>query len=520
VTHVVLVGLMGVGKTTIGKRVARRLGRPFVDADEALVSATGLTVREVFEHEGEDAFREREAAVLADLLSRPEPTVIAAGGGVVVRDENRKRLGSDDAFVVWLSGEPRFLASRVGRKDSRPLLDGDDPIARLEQLAHERAPLYREVADVVVDVQPAYEGHAKPKAKDRLADEVAALVHDHEMALARPGSTTVTVPLGKRAYDVVVGAGARAFLAELLPPDAKRAAVVTQDGIGFEVEPGIEHRTTTIPDGEAAKSLAIVESLCREWAQWGLTRADVVVAVGGGVVTDLAGFAAASYHRGVAVVHVPTTLLGMVDAAIGGKTGVNLPEGKNLVGAFWQPAGVVCDTDALLTLPPRERRSGMGEMAKYHFLTGADLMVLTLDERIAACVRIKAEVVAGDERESGRRAILNYGHTLGHALETAGAYDLRHGEAVAIGLIYAAELARALGRIGDVRVAEHRSIVASYDLPTTLPDGYDADEIVALFSRDKKAIDGVTFVLDGPDGIEPVRVDDTGLLRDSLEALT
>ena len=519
-THIVLVGLMGVGKTTIGKRVARRLGRPFVDADAALEADAGRTVREVFEQEGEEGFRRREAAVLAELLSRSEPTVIAGGGGVVVLDDNRQRLARDDAFVVWLSGEPRFLASRVGRKDSRPLLDGHDPVGLLEQLAHDRAALYREVADVVVDVQPAYEGHAKPKAKDRLADEVAALIHDHEMTLARPGTTTVTVALGSRAYDVVVGAGARVFLDELLPVGAKRAALVTQDGIGFEVEPGIEHRITTIPDGEATKSLATVEALCREWTQWGLTRADVVVAVGGGVVTDLAGFAAASYHRGVAVVHVPTTLLGMVDAAIGGKTGVNLPEGKNLVGAFWQPAGVVCDTDALLTLPPRERRSGMGEMAKYHFLTGADLMALPLDERIAACVRIKADVVAGDERESGRRAILNYGHTLAHALETAGAYDLRHGEAVAIGLIYAAELARSLGRIGDARVAEHRSVVASYDLPTVLPAGYDADEIVALFSRDKKAVDGITFVLDGPDGIEPVRIDDTRLLRDSLEALT
>ena len=173
----------------------------------------------------------------------------------------------------------------------------------------------------------------------------------------------------------------------------------------------------------------------------------MVVAVGGGVVTDTAGFAAAVYHRGIPVVHVPTTLLGQIDAAIGGKTGVNLPEGKNLVGAVWQPSAVLCDTEVLATLPPREYRSGLGEMAKYAFLGVDDLADLPLDEAVAACVRCKAEVVAADEREGGRRAILNYGHTLAHALEIAGGYDLRHGEAVAIGLVYAAELARALGRI-------------------------------------------------------------------------
>ena len=211
---------------------------------------------------------------------------------------------------------------------------------------------------------------------------------------------TVEVRLGDRSYPVVVGAGVRAHLAALLDPAARRVAVVTQAGIGFEVDPGREHEVFTIGDGEATKSLATVEDLCRAWSRWGLTRTDQVVAVGGGVVTDTAGLAAAVYHRGVGVVHVPTTLLGMVDAAIGGKTGVNLPEGKNLVGAFWQPTAVLCDTDALATLPERERRSGLGEMAKYHFLTGEDLSARPLVPRIAACVRIKADVVAADEREA------------------------------------------------------------------------------------------------------------------------
>jgi len=221
-------------------------------------------------------------------------------------------------------------------------------------------------------------------------------------------------------------------------------------------------------------------------------------------VTDTAGFAAAVYHRGVRWVAVPTTLLGQVDAAIGGKTGVNLPEGKNLVGAFWQPSAVLCDTEVLETLPPREYRSGLGEMAKYHFLGGEALVDSNLDERVAKCVAIKAEVVASDEREGGRRAILNYGHTLGHALETAGHYDLRHGEAVAIGLVFAAVLAERLGRIDHRRVEEHRQVVGGYDLPMNLPPDADTRELVELMGRDKKAIKGMTFVLDGPGGVEPV----------------
>jgi 5-deoxy-5-amino-3-dehydroquinate synthase len=328
---------------------------------------------------------------------------------------------------------------------------------------------------------------------------------------------TVRVDLADRSYDVVVGAGAVGSLAGLVPKGARRAAVVTQAGIGFGVDADVPQEAFEIGDGEAAKTLATVEELCRAWSRWGLTRNDVVVAVGGGVVTDVAGFAAASYHRGVAVLHVPTTLLGMVDAAIGGKTGVNLPEGKNLVGAFWQPAGVVCDLDALSTLPARELRSGHGELAKYHFLTNDDLDGMDLEARVAAAVQIKAEVVASDEREGGRRAILNYGHTLAHALETVGTYDLRHGEAVGIGLVYAARLAKRLGRVDDVQVERHCDVVAGYDLPTALPADVDIDALVAAMGRDKKAVEGLTFVLYEAAGVEVVPGVPEAQVRAALE---
>ena len=324
----------------------------------------------------------------------------------------------------------------------------------------------------------------------------------------------IAVPLLDNAYDVLVGHGVRHELARVIPERSRRVAIVTQAGIGIAVDPGRDHRVFEIPDGEGAKTMSTVESLCSQFSQWGLTRSDCVVAVGGGIVTDTAGFAAAVYHRGIPVVHVSTTLLGQIDAAIGGKTGVNLPEGKNLVGAFWQPAAVLCDTEVLATLPPREYRSGLGELAKYHFLGGGDLDALPLEERVAACVAIKADVVVSDEREGGRRAILNYGHTLAHAIETAGDHDLRHGEAVAVGLIFAAELALRLDRIDAAHVAEHRRVVAAYDLPGTLPEGVRTDELITLMGRDKKALDGLTFVLDGPAGVESV----TGVPLHHIEA--
>ncbi len=328
----------------------------------------------------------------------------------------------------------------------------------------------------------------------------------------------VEVPVPGRTYEALVGRGILTELAGLLPSGAARAAIVTQGEIGVHVDPGIDHRVFTMASGEEAKTLATVGMLCRSWATWGLTRRDVVVAVGGGVVTDTAGFAASAYHRGVAVVHVPTTLLGMIDAAIGGKTGVNLPEGKNLVGAFWQPHGVLCDLDVLETLPPREFRSGLGELVKYRFLPGGDgLDGLPLDEQVATCIRIKADVVASDEREGGRRAILNYGHTLAHAIETAGTYDMRHGEAVAVGLVYAAEVARRLDRIDGERVALHRAVLERNELPVRLPDGLSADELLTLMGRDKKALDGLTFALDGPDGVEVVAGVDPDVARAALE---
>jgi len=316
----------------------------------------------------------------------------------------------------------------------------------------------------------------------------------------------VEVPLPTGSYEVTIGRGVRAALPEIVAAlGARRAAVVTARPRRWL--PELDLPTLVLParDGEEAKTLSAVAELCSRFAEFGLTRDDVVVSCGGGTTTDTVGLAAALYHRGVSVVHLPTTLLAQVDASVGGKTAVNLPQGKNLVGAYWQPAAVLCDTDFLATLPARELANGYGEIARAHFIGTGDLRGRPLHEQITASVALKASIVAADERDRGLRHLLNYGHTLGHALERGTDYALRHGEAVAVGTVFAGRLASELGRITPERAAEHVDVVTGYGLSPALPREVDPDALVALMRLDKKATTGLTFVLDGPAGPELVR---------------
>lgn len=329
----------------------------------------------------------------------------------------------------------------------------------------------------------------------------------------------VPIDVASGRYEAVVGEGARHGLSALLAarlPECRAAAIVTQEPLvdaGWldRLDPGVASLVHVIGEGESAKSLATVEHLCGALVEQGISRRDAVVGFGGGVVTDVAGFVASVHLRGVAYVAIPSTLLGQVDAAIGGKNGVNLTVGKNLVGTFHQPLGVLCDTAVLGSLPPREWSSGRGEVAKYALLTGADAASLAgapLDEQVARCVAIKASYIEGDERDTGRRALLNYGHTLAHAIETlqaaAGDRALRHGEAVAVGLGFAARLAERLGRIDERRVREHDEVLEVCGFDATMPEGASATDLLELMARDKKAHHSLTFVLDGPSGCEVV----------------
>ena len=341
----------------------------------------------------------------------------------------------------------------------------------------------------------------------------------------------ITVELGERSYDVVVEDGARARLRALVDeraPRAKHVVIVTSPSLSraawFDLESGRDQSVVVVPEGEAAKTLDAYAALLEELAARHLSRDDLVVAVGGGAITDLAGFAAATYLRGVDVIHVPTSLVGQVDAAIGGKTGVNLAAGKNLVGAFHQPLGVLCDLSVLATLPERERRSGLGEVAKCWLLEGRSATTLRdedLGELIEVSVRLKAEVVTGDEREGGRRVLLNYGHTLAHALEKLALArdpdELRHGEAVAIGLAFAVRLARALGRVGDDVVLEHDAVLDVFELPRAIPTSYGVEELLEVMRADKKARHDLAFVLAGSDGFSLVNEVDPAVVRKVLE---
>ena len=347
---------------------------------------------------------------------------------------------------------------------------------------------------------------------------------------------------GERPYPVLIGRDVRAQLpATVADLGATNAMLVHQPALaeaaeeirGAFTEAGIDAHRVEIPDAEDGKNLAVAGFCWEVCGRVGLTRSDVVISLGGGAATDLAGFVAATWMRGVRVVHVPTTLLAMVDAAVGGKTGVNTAAGKNLVGAFHEPSAVLVDLATLDTLPHDELVAGSAEIIKAGFIADPTILdlveadpVVALDptgvvlaELVRRSIQVKAEVVASDLRESHLREILNYGHTLAHALETAGHYDLRHGEAVAIGLVFAAELASRMERIGADRVEEHRKVVLGYGLPDRLPADADLDTLITLMRRDKKATAGLTFVLDSPRGVEPVAGVDASQVRLALEAV-
>ena len=341
----------------------------------------------------------------------------------------------------------------------------------------------------------------------------------------------VPVTLAERSYDVELGEGVRHDLARLLDLRAPRGttvAIVTSRELAkqpwFDLQSGRVQHVVYVPEGESSKTLSEFERLVEQLADLELSRDDVVIGVGGGAITDVAGFAAASYLRGVALVQVPTSLVGQVDAALGGKTAVNLRAGKNLVGAFHQPIGVLCDFETLATLPERERRGGLGEVAKCWLLEGGfadELAAVSAHDLIVMSVKLKAAIVAADEHEGGRRALLNYGHTLAHALEKVSLArdvdELRHGEAVAVGLAYAVRLARALGRVDDAEVVRHDEVLRALGLSSRVPGHYPTSSLIDAMAHDKKAHHDLTFVLAGAEGFDVVRAVDATIVRSVLE---
>jgi shikimate kinase/3-dehydroquinate synthase len=435
--HIALIGFMGAGKTTVGFDLARLLDRPFVDVDVELERHHGMSIAEMFERHGELWFRIEEGALTRSFLERHEPSVLALGGGAVTQPETREALARR-AFTVLIDLEVDE-AWRRSSSTGRPLARDE---LRFRQLYEERRPLYREAADAVAE--------------------------DLDGVLLALGGITVERGAVGRLEELVPGDGALALIAD------ERVLELHRPALGSRLA-----STHTVPSGEEAKTLGVCARL---WEELGLDRSGTVVALGGGTTTDVAGFVAATFLRGVAWVAVPSTIVGQVDAAIGGKTGIDLARGKNLVGAFHLPAHVVVDPDLLATLREPQRRDGMAEVVKTGLLAGRELWRLPDEEMVRACAAFKSAVCLADPREAGKRAILNLGHTFAHGLEAAGGYlSPTHGEAVALGL-------RAALRLSVVHLGLDPDVVREVDavLPVE-PARVDAEAAWTAMAHDKKA---------------------------------
>ena len=510
---IVLVGMPGAGKTSIGKRLAGRLRLPFLDADTEIEAAAGIPITDIFSRYGEPHFRDGERRVISRLIAQG-PLVLATGGGAFADPGTRAAIKAAPVTTIWLRCSMPVLLRRVAGREHRPLFLHQDPQAVLARLAAARHPLFAE-ADIVIDCNDEH-----PEVTTRRVEQ-AVLNH-------RP-PTRLPVPLGRRGYDVLIGPGllgrAGALLADALP--ARRVAIVSDEAVAAlhlaTLRVGLEEAGFTIaaeilvPPGEAAKSMAQYQRVVEAILGARPDRRLAVLALGGGVVGDLAGFAAATILRGLPFVQCPTTLLAQVDSSVGGKTGINTRQGKNLVGAFHQPRAVLADTATLATLPLRELRAGWAEVAKHGLLQGplwewceangpaamaGDLAALT--HAVLESARLKSGVVVADEFEEavdGGRALLNLGHTFGHALEAECGYDgsLLHGEAVALGLGLAAMLSARLGHCSQEwpgRVISHLQAIGLPARLRDLPRGFSAATLVARMRADKKARDGaLRFVL-------------------------
>ncbi|HTQ72217.1 MAG TPA: 3-dehydroquinate synthase [Acidocella sp.] len=505
---IVLVGLMGAGKTAIGKRLAAQLGLPFYDADEEIERAAGMSIAEIFKTHGEPAFRAGEKRVIQRLLDTGR-IVLATGGGAFMDEQTRAAI-RQRATSVWLRCPIPVLVQRTAGRTHRPLLNAGNPAEILEKLSALRSPVYA-LADIIVD------GSEDPPHVTTA--NVARAIESYQ------APRRVEVKLSQASYDVLIGQGllarAGALMAPLLPQP--RCFIVTDERVAklhlntlmaSLDEVGIAHESFIVPPGEASKSFSSWQSLMEDLIGAKIDRKTTIIALGGGVVGDLAGYAAASAMRGVPFVQIPTTLLAQVDSSVGGKTGINSVHGKNLIGAFHQPLLVLADTGVLDTLPARERASGYAEIVKagliadasfYEWCEAHAVSMLAGDKEALAqaiehAVRFKARVVGDDERETkpnDGRALLNLGHTFAHALEAETGYGngLLHGEAVATGLVLAAHLSAALGlapQEDTPRIAQH---LAGTGLPTRIKN-LPAEHLLAHMKLDKKMRGGkLHFVL-------------------------
>ena len=537
---------MGAGKTTIGRILARKLGKRFIDSDHEIEARTGATIPWIFEIEGEESFRRREAEVIRDLTAQ-DGIVLATGGGAVLNAQSREYLKTRGR-VVYLRANVASIMLRTSHDKNRPLLQTADPRKKLEELTAQREPLYRSIADLVIDT-------GRPNVQSMVQTilaQLAALDNSGAGAARRPDTSTsmteqsrifLNVDLGERSYPITIGAALLAdpALLEQHIPLGKVAIVTNTTVAPLYLEQvagplraaGRDVLTVVLPDGEEHKNWTSLMQVFDALLAYKCDRKTTLVALGGGVIGDLTGFAAASYMRGVPFVQIPTTLLSQVDSSVGGKTGLNHPLGKNMIGAFYQPRAVLADTATLATLPLRELSAGLAEVIKYGAVIDAEFFgwiehnigklmardAQALAHAISRSCEIKADVVRQDEREGGLRAILNFGHTFGHAIEAGMGYGVwLHGEAVGCGMVMAADLSHRAGLVDAATVARIRALVEAAGLPIVAPD-LGVARWLELMEVDKKNEGGaIKFILMKPLGSPSIQGVPQQLLLQTLAA--
>ncbi|MER0170024.1 MAG: 3-dehydroquinate synthase [Nitrosomonas sp.] len=514
-TNIILVGMMGAGKTTIGKALASSLDKEFVDSDHEIQERTGVKIPVIFEIEGEAGFRKRESEALLEL-SQKRNIILATGGGAILNPENRQLL-KRSGIVIYLRASVNDLYRRTRHDKNRPLLQTQNLYARLNELYVQRDALYRETAHVIIDSGKQGVRFLVQKLINKLISiDFNTIMQGDQNNIMQTITVDFTPSAEKRSYPIHIGHGILQhvdLIVSCLPQ--KRVAIVSNSTIAplyleklqtaLEKQ-GVRTMPIILPDGETHKNWETLNIIFDALLKNHCERNTTILALGGGVVGDLTGFAAATYLRGVPFIQIPTTLLAQVDSSVGGKTGINHPLGKNMIGAFYQPLMVLADSATLNTLPDRELRAGLAEVIKYglirdpaffdwleqnmHRLLARD--PVTLNEAIQRSCENKAEIVAADEKEKGIRALLNLGHTFGHAIENGMGYGVwLHGEAVAAGTVMAAELSRRMKLIGEADVQRIRKIFIQAGLPVVAPE-MPAEKYLELMLLDKKVESGKT----------------------------
>ncbi|GGX42451.1 bifunctional shikimate kinase/3-dehydroquinate synthase AroKB [Undibacterium squillarum] len=542
--NIFLVGLMGSGKTTVGRALARKLNKRFIDSDHEIESRTGVSIPVIFEIEGEASFRAREAEVIKELTSMDD-IVLATGGGAILNAESRQFL-HERGTVIYLRASVNSILQRTRHDKNRPLLRTADPRKKLEELEQQRHSLYQQTAHVIIETGRPHINHLVQQIVEKLPCSDRTLSSSENMKTVHINATgqsvqTLKVELGERSYPIFIGQDI--LTDEKILQDsiqAKRVVIVTNDVVAplylsrlreKLLSLGKEVSAVILRDGEEFKTWESLTQIYDHLLSEKCDRKSMLVALGGGVIGDMTGFAAATYMRGVPFVQVPTTLLSQVDSSVGGKTGINHPAGKNMIGAFYQPQAVIADTATLNSLPDNELSAGIAEVIKHGAIT--DLAFFEWLESNMNAVRqrepealayvivksceIKADIVRQDEREGGLRAILNFGHTFGHAIEAGLGFGAwLHGEAVGCGMSLAAEASYKLGFIDFMQRTRLIQLISNAGLPV-IPPQLGEQRWLELMEVDKKNEGGkIRFILIKPLGKAEITEIPANILREIL----